>query len=145
MNFTGTVRNPEQRVAYFGEDVGMNSHHAVFHQDWPFWWNAEKYGVEKDRKGELFWYMHHQLISRFDAERLSNNLNEVEPLEWDKPIEEGFYPQTTYRKGGEFPARPDNFKFQDLKHVRVADLQAYEERIRETISAGVAFDMVRKK
>nr|CAR85691.1 hemocyanin subunit type 1 precursor [Sinella curviseta] len=140
MNFTGTVRNPEQRVAYFGEDVGMNSHHAVFHMDWPFWWNEEKYGLTKDRKGELFWYMHHQLITRFDAERLSNDLNEVEALHWDKPIVEGFYPQTTYRKGGEFPARPDNFMFHDLKDHRVADLEAYEERIREAISAGVIFD-----
>jgi len=136
MNFTGTIRNPEQRVAYFGEDVGMNSHHAVFHMDWPFWWNEEKYGLTKDRKGELFWYMHHQLITRFDAERLSNDLNEVEPLDFHKPIVEGFYPQTTYRKGGEFPARPDNFMLQDLKNLRVADVEAYEERIREAISAG---------
>jgi len=86
MNFTGTVRNPEQRIAYFGEDVGINSHHSVFHMDWPFWWDEAKYGVTKDRKGELFWYMHHQLITRFDAERLSNDLNEVEPLHWEKPI-----------------------------------------------------------
>ncbi|ODN00731.1 Hemocyanin A chain [Orchesella cincta] len=138
MNFTGTIRNPEQRIAYFGEDVGLNSHHSVFHMDWPFWWNEEKYGVTKDRKGELFWYMHHQLITRFNAERLSNDLNEVEALQWEKPIVEGFYPQTTYRKGGEFPARPDNFHFQDLKDIRIADLEAYEERIREAISSGIA-------
>jgi hypothetical protein len=140
MNFTGTVRNPEQRVAYFGEDVGMNNHHAVFHQDWPFWWNEERYGMIKDRKGELFWHMHHQLITRFNAERLSNDLNEVEALDWHKPIVEGFYPQTTYRKGGEFPARPDNFEFHDLKDIKIADLEAYEERIREAISSGVALD-----
>lgn len=137
MNFTGTIRNPEQRVAYFGEDVGMNSHHSIWHADFPFWWKDEVYGVQKDRKGELFWYMHHQLLTRFNAERLSNDLNEVEPLHWDKPIVLGFYPQTTYRKGGEFPARPDNFRFQDLTNLRVADLEAFEDRIRESIASGL--------
>lgn len=86
MNFTGTIRNQEQRVSYFGEDIGMNAHHSHWHMDWPFWWDEAKYGVHKDRKGELFWYMHHQLSSRFDAERLSNNLPEIYPLHWDKPI-----------------------------------------------------------
>jgi len=135
MNFTGTIRNPEQRVAYFGEDIGMNAHHSHWHQDFPFFW-SEKYGIPKDRKGELFWYMHHQLTARFDAERLSNWLTEVEPLQWNKPIALGFAPQTTYRKGGEFPSRPDNFYFQDLKDLRVADMEAYEERIREAIASG---------
>nr|QCC26464.1 hemocyanin subunit type 1 [Pogonognathellus sp. AD-2013] len=136
MNFTGTSRNPEQRVAYFGEDVGMNAHHSVWHKDHPFWWKDAVYGADIDRKGELFWYMHHQLTARFNAERLSNWLTEVQPLQWNKPIVDGFAPQTTYRKGGEFPARPDNFRFQDLKNIRVADLEAYEERIREAISSG---------
>lgn len=55
MNFTGTIRNQEQRVSYFGEDIGMNAHHSHWHMDWPFWWDEAKYGVHKDRKGELFW------------------------------------------------------------------------------------------
>jgi tyrosinase len=50
--------------------------------DWPFWWKESVYGIPKDRKGELFWYMHHQLTARFNAERLSNDLTEVEPLLW---------------------------------------------------------------
>nr|CAQ63321.1 hemocyanin 1 precursor [Thermobia domestica] len=138
MNFTGTIRNPEQRVAYFGEDIGMNSHHSHWHMDFPFWWKPE-YGVEKDRKGELFYYMHHQLIARFDLERLSNNLPVVRPLDWEKPIVNGFYPQTTYRKGGEFPARPDNFYFQDLEtpYIKVKHMIAYSQRIREAIARGV--------
>nr|CAR85701.1 hemocyanin subunit type 1 precursor [Periplaneta americana] len=134
MNFTGTIRNPEQRVAYLGEDVGMNSHHSHWHMDFPFWWKQEEYGVHKDRKGELFYYMHHQLIARFDAERLSNDLPIVEPLYWDEKIVDGFYPQTTYRVGGEFPARPDNFEFHDLEHIKVKDMMDYTRRIREAIS-----------
>ncbi|PSN36662.1 Hemocyanin A chain [Blattella germanica] len=134
MNFTGTVRNPEQRVAYLGEDVGMNSHHSHWHMDFPFWWKEQEYGIYKDRKGELFYWMHHQLIARFDLERLSNDLPFVEPLYWEGKIENGFYPQTTYRVGGEFPARPDNYEFHDLENIKVKDMVDYTRRIREAIS-----------
>jgi hypothetical protein len=130
----GTIRNPEQRVAYLGEDVGMNSHHSHWHMDFPFWWKQQEYGVSKDRQGELFYYMHHQLIARFDLERLSNDLPFVEPLYWEDKIVDGFYPQTTYRVGGEFPARPDNFEFQDLENIKVKDMVDYTRRIREAIS-----------
>jgi tyrosinase len=135
MNFTGTIRNTEQRVSYFGEDVGMNSHHSHWHQEWPFWME-EKHGEHKDRKGELFWYMHHQLTARFDAERLSNNLNKVEPLHWDKPILEGFVPKAQYKSGHEFPSRPDNMNFQDLPFLTINDMKQYETRIRKSIAAG---------
>ncbi|XP_049771430.1 hemocyanin A chain-like [Schistocerca cancellata] len=134
MNFTGTIRNPEQRVAYLGEDLGMNSHHSQWHMDFPFWWKEDEYGIRKERKGELFYYMHHQLIARFDLERLSNDLPFVEPLYWTERIKDGFYPQTTYRVGGEFPARPDNFAFHDLQNVKVQQMIDYTRRVRECIS-----------
>ncbi|MCL4158316.1 UNVERIFIED_CONTAM: hypothetical protein GTU68_056875, partial [Idotea baltica] len=124
MGFTGSKKNKEQRVAYFGEDVGMNSHHVHWHMDFPFWWT----GYKIDRKGELFFWVHHQLTARFDAERLSNNLPVVDELYWDKPIVEGFAPHTTYRYGGEFPSRPDNKAFEDVEGVaRVRDLKVTED------------------
>nr|CAD87762.1 hemocyanin subunit 1 [Perla marginata] len=134
MNFTGTIRNPDQWIAYLGEDVGLNSHHAHWHMDFPFWWKAAEYGIEKDRKGELFYYMHHQMIARYDFERLSNWLHFVEPISFEDEIEHGFYPQTTYRVGGEFPARPDNFHFHDLEHIKIKDMLDYTRRIKEAIS-----------
>merc|ERR1712168_106359 len=91
VEWTGTQKNPEQHVAYFGEDIGMNVHHVTWHMDYPFWWDDEKSGgVHLDRKGELFFWAHHQLTARFDAERLSNHLDMVEELYWDRPIVEGF-------------------------------------------------------
>ncbi|CAG2062959.1 unnamed protein product [Timema podura] len=70
---------------------------------------------------------------RFDLERLSNDLPFVKPLGWNQKIVDGFYPQTTYRVGGEFPARPDNFEFQDLQNIKIKDLMDYDRRIREAI------------
>ncbi|XP_021915492.1 hemocyanin-like isoform X2 [Zootermopsis nevadensis] len=136
MRFTGSVNNPEQRVAYFGEDVGMNSHHSHWHMDFPFWWRSEEFGEQKDRQGELFFYMHHQMVARFDAERLSNNLPVVEPLEWDQKIVEGFAPGATYENGQEFPMRPDNMNFGDLPWLTIQDMKIVEGRIRDAIASG---------
>nr|CCF55379.1 hemocyanin alpha subunit 1 [Atyopsis moluccensis] len=136
MEFTGTKRNKEQRVAYFGEDIGMNTHHVTWHMDYPFWWK-DSYGYHLDRKGELFFWAHHQLTVRFDAERLSNYLDPVDELHWEKPIEEGFAPHTIYKYGGEFPARPDNIRFEDVDGVaRVRDMIITESRIRDAIAHG---------
>ncbi|XP_066948824.1 hemocyanin-like [Macrobrachium rosenbergii] len=142
MAFTGTKKNKEQRVAYFGEDIGINSHHVHWHMDFPFWWD----GAKIDRKGELFFWVHHQLTARFDAERLSNYLPEVEELQWDSPVEHGFAPHTSYKYGGEFPSRPDNNKFEDVDGVaRILDLKVMEERIRDAIAHGYIVDNEGKK
>jgi len=134
--YTGSQRNPEQRVAYFGEDIGMNVHHVTWHMDFPFWWK-DSYGYKLDRKGELFFWAHHQLSARYDAERLSNNLDPVDELYWDRPIYEGFAPHTSYKYGGEFPSRPDNIVFRDVDGVaRIRDLMIWEERIRDAIAHG---------
>jgi Hemocyanin, ig-like domain/Hemocyanin, copper containing domain len=48
-----------------------------------------------DRQGELFFYMHQQMLARYDAELLSNGLARVEPFgedDWDDPIEAGHDP-----------------------------------------------------
>ena len=137
MEFTGSQKNPEQRVAYFGEDIGLNSHHVHWHMDFPFWWDGHKI----DRKGELFFWAHHQLTARFDAERLSNYLSVVDELYWDRPIYEGFAPHTTYRYGGEFPNRPDNKYFEDVAGVaRIRDMKILENRIQDAIDHGYIVD-----
>ena len=136
MHFTGTLKNPETHVAYFGEDIGLNVHHVTWHMNFPFWWD-DAFGFHLDRKGELFFWAHHQLSARFDAERLSNNLDMVEELYWDRPIVEGFAPHTTYRYGGEFPTRPDGIEFSDIEGViRVRDMIIHESRIRDAIAHG---------
>ncbi|XP_076043217.1 hemocyanin A chain-like [Oratosquilla oratoria] len=137
MEFTGSKKNPEMRVAYFGEDVGINSHHVHWHMDFPFWWT----GYEMDRKGELFFWMHHQLTARYDAERLSNYLPMVEELYWNRPIKEGFAPHTMYRFGGEFPSRPDKKVFEDVEgFAQVRDLLELEHRIRDAIDHNYVVD-----
>merc|ERR1719369_118754 len=103
--------------------------------DFPFWWK-DSYGYNLDRKGELFYWTHHQLSARFDAERLSNNLDQVDELYWDRPIYEGFAPHTSYKYGGEFPSRPDNIRFSDVDGVaRIRDVMIWVDIIGDIIES----------
>lgn len=61
MNFTGSDREPEQRIAYFREDIGVNMHHYHWHLVYPGEGAAEIVG--KDRRGEIFYFMHNQVKS----------------------------------------------------------------------------------
>ncbi|KAK8381801.1 hypothetical protein O3P69_015072 [Scylla paramamosain] len=135
--FTGSKSNPEQRVAYFGEDIGMNTHHVTWHLEFPFWWDDAHEDHHIDRKGESFFWVHHQLTVRFDAERLSNYLDPVDELHWDDVIYEGFAPHTMYKYGGSFPSRQDNVQFVDVAGVaQVRDMVLLENRIRDAIAHG---------
>lgn len=55
-----------------------------------------------DRQGELFLYMHEQMLARYDAELLSEGLERVEPFgpsAWVKPIRAGYDPEQDVQFG----------------------------------------------
>lgn len=62
-DFTATDVEPEHRLAYFREDIGINLHHWHWHLVYPF--AGSERIVRKDRRGELFYYMHQQIIARY--------------------------------------------------------------------------------
>lgn len=52
--------------------------------------------ILNDRHGELFLYMHRQMLARYDAELLSHQLARVQPFKpaaWSRPIPEGYDPE----------------------------------------------------
>ncbi|GFY57819.1 hemocyanin II [Trichonephila inaurata madagascariensis] len=61
---TGNILDPEYNLAYYREDVGINAHHWHWHLVYPSTWNSAVTGKVKDRKGELFYFMHQQMCAR---------------------------------------------------------------------------------
>ena len=83
---------------YFRESPSLNSHHLHWH---------DVVGQEMERFGEIFYYMHRQLLVRYEAELLSDGLNMTHTFcidEWDLPIADGYDPRLgswwTPRPGG---------------------------------------------
>lgn len=62
-DYTASDLDQEHRVAYFREDMGINLHHWHWHLVYPFE-ATDPTLVNKDRRGELFYYMHQQIIAR---------------------------------------------------------------------------------
>ncbi|XP_050703128.1 pseudohemocyanin-2-like [Eriocheir sinensis] len=135
-NFTGNLHDMEQRVAYYREDLGIGTHHLMMHLENPFWWK-DTYGYHIDRKGENFFYVYHQLLNRYDAERISNYMPLLEELHLDEPLHEGFAPQTTYKFGAPFPIRNDDIQLHDVDRVgRIHELVHMVDRIHDAIAHG---------
>jgi Hemocyanin, copper containing domain len=79
-------------LAYFREDIAINLHHWHWHLIYPFVGPREV--VQKNRRGELFYYMHQQVLARYDFERMSNRLpRTIRLLNFQEPIVEAYFPK----------------------------------------------------
>lgn len=127
----------EQTLSYFTKDIGLNSYYYYFHADYPFWMGGEDYGLNKDRRGELYYYVHQQLLARYYLERLSNGLGEIKSFYWWKPISSQFNPNMVYPTGFPFPSRPENYQLStDYQFELRQEVEDYERRIRSAVVKG---------
>lgn len=73
--------------------------------DYPFWMNSEMYHLQKEVRGEQYYYIHKQLLARYYLERLSNDMGEIELIDWHTPIVTGYYPTMNHANGLPYPHR----------------------------------------
>lgn len=137
-NYTAWYKNvnPELRLSYFTEDVGLNTYHYYHHVDYPFWLKGEEYGIKSDRRGEVFWYSHEQLLARYLLERVGNDLYEMEKFTFERPNIVGYSPNLRYKNGKDFPVRPEHLKLHNIDLVDVDLVKDFERRIRDSIDLG---------
>ncbi|ODM96378.1 Phenoloxidase subunit 1 [Orchesella cincta] len=145
-NFSGSDLNPNHKLAYFMEDIGINSHHWHWHIVNAF--NSPKGTV--DRKGEIFYYMHHGMLARYDAERLANGLNRVTHFDIHSDvIEEACFPKLTLQNAKiNMAGRQENsvirgfFRPKDpasnMRHEILSIIRSWADRVIEAIDAGFA-------
>jgi tyrosinase len=78
----------EAALDYLRQDPLANEHHRHWHAVYP---TSGWRGRLQDRQGELFIYMHQQMLARYDAERRAVGLEPVVPFDdYRAPIGEGF-------------------------------------------------------
>ncbi|XP_022917064.1 hexamerin-like [Onthophagus taurus] len=150
-NYSGWYMNlhPEQSLSYFTEDVGLNSFYYYYHINYPFWMDGDEFNLKKDNRGEIFYFIHQQLLARYYLERLSNGFGEIEKLHYDDIIKTGYYPSLHYPNGLDFPSRPNYINIGEHwqynhpyynnftnAHTYVYD---YARRIRDAIDIGFVY------
>ncbi|MGH7926539.1 MAG: hypothetical protein ACREQV_01930, partial [Candidatus Binatia bacterium] len=92
----------ENQLNFWREDALLNDHHGRWHDVNPWQGRPTEPGktyqrashpIIGDRNGELFSYMHMQMLARYDAERLAMDLDRVEPFDdYDAEIPQGYKP-----------------------------------------------------
>ncbi|XP_068086815.1 phenoloxidase 1 [Anabrus simplex] len=140
-NFTGTDLDVEHRLAYFREDIGANLHHWHWHLVYPL---EPEIVANKDRRGELFYYMHQQIIARYNMERLCNRLSRVKRLlNLRDPIQEAYFSKLSTRQASRnWPGRASNAVLQDISRPKeglffdIQDLERWRNRIYDAIHQG---------
>lgn len=146
-DYTASDLEEEHRLAYFREDLGVNLHHWHWHLVYPG--RGDRAIVAKDRRGELFFYMHQQIIARYNIERLCNKLKRTERLiDWRAPIKEAYFPKLDSLVASRpYPARVANMKISDLDREPdqitqdVDALYRWRDRIFAAIHEGAVMDV----
>ena len=79
----------ESWLNYWRNDSGFVYHHDHWHKVYVGQSLPSSTGTHLDRQGELFAYMHQQMLARYNAERQAQGLPVVVPYEFDEVEPEG--------------------------------------------------------
>ena len=117
----------EEALDYLRQDPLANEHHRHWHVVYP---SAGWQGQRQDREGELFFYMHQQMLARYDADRRAVGIAPVVPFDdYRAPIGEGFRD------------RPPDKRLVDIDipgelELPIEDLEAQRDAIAGAVGAG---------
>lgn len=140
MNYTNYYvdTNPDSKISYFTEDIGLNAYYYYWNMDYYSFLGGDKFGLNKDRRGEFYIYQIRQLLSRYYLERLSNGLGEISEINYWQPIETGFYSSLSFFNGVNFPSRSNHYMmYLNKDNIRYLEhLYNYEHRIFDAIDSG---------
>ena len=125
---------PENRLDWFREDPLLNEHHEHWHIVYPFLGiERKKKGrielIFRDRQGEIFIYMHQQMLARYDVERLAIGLERVTPYsDFSTAIESGYDP-------GEFIRNTFNYHSKRDPNTTPGDIdrEMYGRKFKKTV------------
>lgn len=96
-------------LAYFREDYDFNDQHFTWHLTYPYFGVVTADGKQKrviDRQGELFLYMHMQILVRYNLESMSWGLGITHTWDYDEILPYRYTPVPEFRDY--FGARPPN-------------------------------------
>ncbi|KAM3965838.1 acidic juvenile hormone-suppressible protein 1 [Aphomia sociella] len=123
-------------VSYLTHDPTLNAMYYNNKLAFPTWLRGETCGL-KEKRGELFWFRHKQILSRYYMARLVAGLGEIPDLGFNE-VEEGYTSSLLYHNGISFPVRPDHFVLQHQSWLsdEIEEIEIYESRIRDVIDKG---------
>lgn len=101
-NYTANIydSDDESKLAYYREDVGLNSYYFLNMLKCAPWRNVDN--DINSRYGEDMYYWMKQWMSRYNMERYSNGMAEIDGMSWDVIANLPYDPMLVYSNGNEF-------------------------------------------
>jgi tyrosinase len=134
---------PTDQLEWYREDPFANEHHIHWHVVYPGRGIPDPSNPAvrrfKDRQGEIFLYMHQQMLARYDAERVALTLLPVAPLaDYRAPIEVGYDPGPYVEAANLFFPRQPRARMVDLalpdgSPYTVGDHETVRRRLTEAL------------
>lgn len=119
--------DPEYKLDYFMEDVELNAYYYYMREMLPYWMSSSQYHMPKEIRGQLYYFLHKQLMTRYFLERMSNDLGKTAEFDWNKPINSGFYSTIMYSNGITFPQRNrfSSLPYYKYKYLNVSKIRNF--------------------
>lgn len=152
--------NGEDRLVYFTEDIGLNNYYyfsrignsrivdneQMYNNDN----NKENINMKNgktinrnevddkiNRRGERYLYQMKQLLARFNLERKSNGLDNVQDITIDGVVDNGVYANLRYTNGLQMPNRQNEFNLKKQHNTRLIQVtKDFENRFYRAIDQG---------
>lgn len=140
-NYTGSFfeNNDESKLAYFREDVGLNTFYYLRKLKQAPWFNND---IVNGKYGENLFQMMTQLNARYNMERYANGLPELVSYTWASVPDVPYDPTLIYTNGNEFGSRNDHLQMLDSESVGL--LQTIESNIGTVVQHMVSFKIIIK-
>ncbi|XP_068993710.1 arylphorin subunit alpha-like [Neodiprion pinetum] len=129
----------EYKLRYFTEDVYSNEIHYFSQLSHPFWMKSEEFGPHFPKRGEVYLYGLKVQLARYNMERFSNGLEEIEDFDWSYPIPYGYHPSMSYHNGLPVPHRSDDAMLPNHKLGLIKELRNLEQLFASAIDSGFVF------
>ncbi|XP_039756668.1 hexamerin-like [Pararge aegeria] len=99
VNYTTSMYDDtDDKLAYFHEDIGLNSYYFLTKLNNLPWLNDS----QRKSYGQELYHIMKQMMARYNLERYSNGLPELEGIDWDVIDKSPYDPMLIYSNGNEF-------------------------------------------
>ncbi|XP_046747830.1 hexamerin-like [Diprion similis] len=143
-NYTPYMTEYDRKLAYFTQDVGLASWYAYFDiAGWLKTMNETNLGFLQNyecehcetARGSMFYYVHQQLLARYNLERLSNDMPTLRETEFTH-VRVPFKSHLSYPNGLEISGRSFDCDFKSGKEDLVETVLTIERRLQDAIDSG---------
>ncbi|XP_037927947.1 arylphorin subunit A4-like [Teleopsis dalmanni] len=129
--------NDHSYLSYFTEDLDWNAFWYYFNMDYAFFLDGKTFGLNKDRRGELWIHNLQQITARYYLERLSHGYGEIPYFSYYHAYEFGYDPELIYYNGVGYSYRKNYYEVESYGNYEYLNhIFNYFNRIEKIIDEG---------